>query len=145
MPSAVVHSNPKQFNYIDCIFVDFFSKTGNNSLCWLCEHRGLPAKPNSSNNHMADAVLLWISEWKCRLVERNRESNRKREWMRSEGKKAERKPTIVCPGALGTRRGVNSDSFQRDGQLNLRAASLQAMAILFCLRLPLWASTESSI
>lgn len=60
-------------------------------------------------------------------------------------RKAERKPTIVCPGALGTGRGVKSYSFQRDGQLNLRAASLQAMAILFCLRLPLWASTEPSI
>lgn len=54
-----------------------------------------------------------------------------------------RKHSIVYPGAVESGRGVNSDSFQRDGQLNLVAASLQAMAILFCLRL--WASTESSI
>lgn len=60
-------------------------------------------------------------------------------------RKSERKPTIVCPEASGTGRGVNSDSFQRDGQLNLKAASLQATAILLCLTLPLWASTESSI
>lgn len=58
MPSAVVRSNPKQFNYIDCILVDFFTETGDNSLWWLCEQRGLVTKPNSSNNHMADAVVL---------------------------------------------------------------------------------------
>lgn len=74
--------------------------------------------------------------------ERNGEIEREKERRK---RKAERKPTIVCPGAPGTGRGVNSDSFQRDGQLNLRAASLQAMAILFCLRLPLWAGTQSSI
>lgn len=56
MPSAVVQLNPKQSNNIDCIFVDFFTKTCNKSLCWLCEHRGLP--PNSFNNHMVDAVVL---------------------------------------------------------------------------------------
>lgn len=113
--------------------------------------RGLPTKPNSSNNHMADAVVLsgylsgsvdWWRETEGVIKKRERERVGVRERRK---RKAERKPTIVCPGAPGTGRGVNSDSFQRDGQLNLRAASLQAMAILFCRRLPLWASTESSI
>lgn len=67
------------------------------------------------------------------------------ERMKESEEKKKRKLTIVCPKAPGTGRGVNSDSFQRDGQLNLGAASLQAMAILFCLRRPLWASAESSI
>lgn len=46
-----------------------------------------------------------------------------------------REEAHYCPsrGRRGTGRGVNSDPFQRDGQLNLRAALLQAMAILFCL------------
>ena len=99
---------------------------------------------------MADVVVLsgslsgtvdWRGETE-RAIERESERVAVRERRK---RKAERKPTIVCPGALGTGRGVNSDSFQRDGQLNLRAALLRAMAILFCLRLPLWASTESSI
>lgn len=66
-----------------------------------------------------------------------------REWG-SEQKKEGRKEAYYCL-SQGTRGGVNSDSFQRDGQLNLRAALLRAMAILLCLRLPLWTSTESSI
>lgn len=74
------------------------------------------------------------------------EKNRGRHIERmKESEEKKRKLTIVCPKAPGTGRGVNSDSFQRDGQLNLSAASLQAMAILFCLRRPLWASAESSI
>lgn len=110
----------------------------------------LQARPSGSNNHMADTVVL--SGYLSRSVDLWRETERviERESERvavseRRKRKAERKPTIVCPGALGNGRGVNSDSFQRDGQLNLRAALLQAMAILFCLRLPLWACTKSSI
>lgn len=45
---------------------------------------------------------------KHRVIER--ESERLGTTERRKGK-AERKPAIVCPGALGTGRGVNSDSF----------------------------------
>lgn len=89
------------------------------------------------------AGAFWISEWKqisvetCGIIKSMKDLECQQE--------RKRKHSIVCPGAVESRRGVNSDSFQRDGQLNLRAASLQAMTILFCPRRPLWASTESSI
>lgn len=65
-------------------------------------------------SHGGRCSAFWISEWKRSSVGRNRGSNRERESdrVREERKRrAERKPTIVCPGAPGTRRGVNSDSF----------------------------------
>lgn len=70
-------------------FCGFFTKTCNKSLCWLCEHRGLP--PNSFNNHMVDAVVL--SEYLSGRGAwwRETEGVIKREWKgQSERKKEER-------------------------------------------------------
>ena len=52
---------------------------------------------------------MHIGEEKLCVIERGRERVEIRE--RRRRKAPERKLTIVCPGALGTGRGVNSGSF----------------------------------
>lgn len=123
-----------------CISVDFLLRLA------ITHYVGFASAAVYRCSQTTPAITCWsfLDIWVEADLAGDEQRNREHERLGMPARR-KRKHSIVCPAAVASRRGVNSDSFQRDGQLNLRAASLQAMAILFCLRRPLWASTESSI
>lgn len=101
MPSPVVHLNPKQFNYIDCIFVGFLVRLAISHCVGFASTTVYQRSQPVLTITWQMFKCTWISDLKCRLVEKiERECERIQVCVRRK-RKAERKPTIVCPGASG--------------------------------------------